>query len=408
MNIRKNVDYSAMFAALDAAMQSGLQQIELYCELGRLVSNRPEKGAAIAAAAYLQKQYPEISGFSPRNLRRMRDFYRLYEGSPEMLKLAMQLGWTQNVVILEAELNSEERRWYLRATRQFGWSKTELQQAIASDTYQQRMPDEPIAKNDTQDAVSFPGKLVFKSCVGRFQRKLDGAAFLKTVERTAGGVFVDRPNHSAAGWRGEGLRRVLQLPGGQLKAPLPDNDLPAPVPYHLCPQIGRQPVLLPVPEYHADGRGKTELPQRDLCHGEHHRPTLETALGPGVLLRKRPPAVAFPIACPIMEQIRFAVDTDFSVHGMPHTEHAVPAFYPRHPAERSHDIIANGRQRSKLKGPAGMQASSAQLQPNLLWTETILSDLNHRTALMKIGDRITYIPGRIIRNQLNGTGLLCA
>ena len=95
MNIRKNVDYSAMFAALDAAMQSGLQQIELYCELGRLVSNRPEKGAAIAAAAYLQKQYPEISGFSPRNLRRMRDFYRLYEGSPEMLKLAMQLGWTQ-------------------------------------------------------------------------------------------------------------------------------------------------------------------------------------------------------------------------------------------------------------------------------------------------------------------------
>ena len=49
---------NAYRAALDAAMQSGLQQIELYCELGRLVSNRPEKGAAIAAAAYLQKQYP--------------------------------------------------------------------------------------------------------------------------------------------------------------------------------------------------------------------------------------------------------------------------------------------------------------------------------------------------------------
>lgn len=354
MNIRKNVDYSAMFAALDAAMQSGLQQIELYCELGRLVSNRPEKGAAIAAAAYLQKQYPEISGFSPRNLRRMRDFYRLYEGSPEMLKLAMQLGWTQNVVILEAELNSEERRWYLRATRQFGWSKTELQQAIASDTYQQRMPDEPIAKNDTQDAVSFPGKLVFKSCVGRFQRKLDGAAFLKTVERTAGGVFVDRPNHSAAGWRGEGLRRVLQLPGGQLKAPLPDNDLPAPVPYHLCPQIGRQPVLLPVPEYHADGRGKTELPQRDLCHGEHHYPIPETALGPGLFLRKRPPTVALPIACTMVEQIRFVVDTDFPVHGMLHAEYAVSTFHPRHPAERYHDVIDNGCQLPKLKGMAYM------------------------------------------------------
>ena len=41
MNIRKNVDYSSIFVALDAAVQSGLQQMELYCELGRLVSTCP-------------------------------------------------------------------------------------------------------------------------------------------------------------------------------------------------------------------------------------------------------------------------------------------------------------------------------------------------------------------------------
>ena len=166
MNIRKNVNYSAMFSSLNTAMRSGLPQMELYCELGGLVSNRAEKGAAVAAAEYLQKQYPEKSGFSPRNLRRMRDFYRLYEGSPETLDLAMQLGWTQNVIILEAELNSEERRWYLGAVKQFGWSKAELQKAIASDTYQQRMQDELIANSGTQDAASFPGELVFKSRIG--------------------------------------------------------------------------------------------------------------------------------------------------------------------------------------------------------------------------------------------------
>ena len=142
MNIRKNIDYSDLFAALDAAMQSGLQQMEQYCELGRLVSNRPEKGAAVAAAAYLKMQYPETSGFSPRNLRRMRDFYRLYEGNPDMLELAMQLGWTQNVVILEAELNTEELRWYLQAVKQFGWSKAELQSAITSDAHQELTLDE--------------------------------------------------------------------------------------------------------------------------------------------------------------------------------------------------------------------------------------------------------------------------
>lgn len=408
MNIRKNVDYSSIFVALDAAVQSGLQQMELYCELGRLVSTCPERGAAVAAAAYLKTQYPEATGFSPRNLRRMRDFYRLYEGNPDMLELAMQLGWTQNVVILEAELNIEKRRWYLRAAKQFGWSKTELQKAIASDTYQQRMSDEPIANSGIYDAASFPGKLVFKSRVGRFQRKQNGAASLETVESTASSVLVDSPNHNAAGWRGEGLRRFRQLPDSQLKAPLPDNDLSAPVPVHLCAQISCQPILLPVPKHHADGSGKTELSQRDFCHGEHYRPIPETALGPSVFLRKRPPAVALPIACPIVKQIRFAVDADFSVHGMLHAEQAVPTFHPRYPSERSHDIIANGRQRSKLKSPTGVQTGGVQLQSNPLWTEMALSDLNHRTALMKIGDRITYVTGRIIRNQLNGTGLLCA
>lgn len=41
---------------------------------GRAVWRRTEKGAAVAAAAYLREQYPDIQGFSPRNLRRMCDF----------------------------------------------------------------------------------------------------------------------------------------------------------------------------------------------------------------------------------------------------------------------------------------------------------------------------------------------
>ena len=70
MNVRKPVDYSTMFVALDTLMTADLPQMELYCEIGRLVSGRPEKGAAVAAAEYLCSAYPDASGFSPRNLRR--------------------------------------------------------------------------------------------------------------------------------------------------------------------------------------------------------------------------------------------------------------------------------------------------------------------------------------------------
>lgn len=126
MNVRKPVDYSAMFAALDTLMAADLPQMKLYCEIGRLVSGRPEKGAAVAAAEYLCGAYPDVSGFSPRNLRRMREFYRAYENTPEVLADAMTIGWTQNVVILEAELIPQERAWYIKAAGQFDWSKLEL------------------------------------------------------------------------------------------------------------------------------------------------------------------------------------------------------------------------------------------------------------------------------------------
>ena len=99
MNIRKPTDYTAMFAALDKLMAAQLPQMELYCEIGRVVSGRAEKGAAVAASEHLQATYPTAEGLSPRNVRRMRAFYAAYEESPEIMRLAMNLGWTRNVAI---------------------------------------------------------------------------------------------------------------------------------------------------------------------------------------------------------------------------------------------------------------------------------------------------------------------
>ena len=143
MNVRKSVDYGSMFAALDTLMAANLPQMERYYEIGRLVSSRPEKGAAVMAAEYLQGRYPDVSGFSPRNLRRMRAFYRTYEAAPEMLSQAMSIGWTQNAVILETELSLQERAWYIRAANQFGWSKLELQRQIISCAHLEMVLDFP-------------------------------------------------------------------------------------------------------------------------------------------------------------------------------------------------------------------------------------------------------------------------
>ena len=145
MNIRKPTDYTTLFAALDAAVAAQLPQMELYCEIGRVVSGRAAKGAAVAASEYLQAAYPAADGFSPRNVRRMRDFYRMYGDTPKLLAAAMRLNWTQNVVIMETELTMDERCWYIWKVAESGLSKKELLRMI------ERAEHSEIALGENED-----------------------------------------------------------------------------------------------------------------------------------------------------------------------------------------------------------------------------------------------------------------
>ena len=132
MNVRKPVDYDVMYRELAAILAQNLPQMDETYAIGKTIGQRPEKGAAVAAAAYLQANFPDRTGFSPRNVRRMRDFYRTCENDEPLLRLAMKIGWTLNVVIMEAELTRDERKWYLEQALCRGWSKTQLLNAIRS------------------------------------------------------------------------------------------------------------------------------------------------------------------------------------------------------------------------------------------------------------------------------------
>ena len=156
MNIRKAVDYSAMFAELESLMEADLPQMELYCEVGKIVCARSEKGAAVAAAEFLKEQHPDMPGFSPRNVRRMRDFWQLYSDMPELHSEALHLNWTQNVVIMEADLTAEERHWYIRQAAAQNLSKSELLRMIEDFAHLECVLDEKVDVwyNEENDEIS--------------------------------------------------------------------------------------------------------------------------------------------------------------------------------------------------------------------------------------------------------------
>ena len=145
-----------MFATLESVMKADLPQMELYCEIGKAVCTRMEKGAAVAAAEFLKEQYPDMTGFSPRNVRRMRDFWQMYGDMPELLGEALHLNWTQNVVIMEAELTAEERRWYIRQAAAQNLSKSELLRIIEDSVYLESVLDEKVDVwyNEDNDEIS--------------------------------------------------------------------------------------------------------------------------------------------------------------------------------------------------------------------------------------------------------------
>ena len=176
MNIRKNIDYTEMYSTLNILMKQQLPQMELYCAIGKAVCQRAEKGAAVMAAEYLHENYPDVPGFSPRNARRMRDFYRTYENHPQLLKLAMQIGWIQNVVIMEADLTMELREWYMKAVKQFGWSKAGLTANIEAKAHENITLeiDEEVCYNEEKMETREAAIMIFASYIARRIHRLNG------------------------------------------------------------------------------------------------------------------------------------------------------------------------------------------------------------------------------------------
>ena len=158
MNVRKAVDYSTMYRELTAILAQNLPQMDEIYAIGKVISQRLEKGAAVAAAEFLQANFPARTGFSPRNMRRMRDFYRTYENDQTLLRLAMKIGWTLNVVIMESELTRYARKWYLEQARVQHWAKSVLLEKLTVAAQLEK----PL---DTEVDICYTGDEGIKICV---------------------------------------------------------------------------------------------------------------------------------------------------------------------------------------------------------------------------------------------------
>jgi len=74
----------------------------------------------------LKEVFPEMSGFSPRNLKYMRKFAETWPEKEIVQEVLAQITWYHNLALLEKLKVPELRLWYARQTFENGWSRNIL------------------------------------------------------------------------------------------------------------------------------------------------------------------------------------------------------------------------------------------------------------------------------------------
>jgi len=121
-----------------------IELINLYWNIGEHISKRianAEWGQSVVQqlAEYLQKNEPDLKGFSDKNLWRMKQFYEAYSDYPKLSPLVRELSWTNNLTILARAKTIEEKEFYLRICKEERYSKRELERQISSSLFERVM-----------------------------------------------------------------------------------------------------------------------------------------------------------------------------------------------------------------------------------------------------------------------------
>ena len=130
-------------AQLRAGLAANRELIYLYWNIGRSILERQKKegwGAKIIdrLSDDLKKEFPNMRGFSARNLKYMRAFAEIWQDKAIVQQLVAQIPWGHNVKLIDMVSDRWEKEWYIQKTIENGWSRNAMNgvdQNICSSFY---------------------------------------------------------------------------------------------------------------------------------------------------------------------------------------------------------------------------------------------------------------------------------
>ena len=116
---------------IKTVISANVSMILLYWEIGNSILLRQNNEGwgtkVIDRMAYdLKQAFPEMHGFSPRNLKYMRKFAREWPDVEIVQRTVAQIPWRSNITLLDKLKEPETRLWYARKTIEHGFGKDML------------------------------------------------------------------------------------------------------------------------------------------------------------------------------------------------------------------------------------------------------------------------------------------
>lgn len=114
-----------------ATLAVNRELVLLYWHIGRDILARQTQqgwGAKVIdrLAHDLRTAFPDMKGFSPRNLKYMRAFAQAWPDTEFVQQAAAQMPWGHNLVLLDRLNTPTERRWYMAKAVEHNWSRNVL------------------------------------------------------------------------------------------------------------------------------------------------------------------------------------------------------------------------------------------------------------------------------------------
>ena len=149
--------------------------IALYWEIGRRITEQQKslgwgKSVVENLSKDIQKEFPGIKVFGVSNMWDMARFCAEYQLNEILQPLVGEISWSKHIVILTKCKETQQRQFYILATKKYGWTKDVLIHKTELKVYENFLLGQGIFDTTLTEGIHNQA-VVFRAAIGGSSRR---------------------------------------------------------------------------------------------------------------------------------------------------------------------------------------------------------------------------------------------